>query len=67
MTRGFPGLTVACARCHDHKYDPLSATDYYALAGVFASSEYQEYALAPDGEVAEFKKSKRKLTSNRKF
>lgn len=36
-TRTFLGLTVACARCHDHKFDPISAADYYALAGVFAS------------------------------
>ncbi len=36
--RGLLGLTLACARCHDHKYDPVRATDYYALAGVFASS-----------------------------
>ncbi|MEZ6136581.1 MAG: DUF1549 domain-containing protein [Pirellulaceae bacterium] len=34
----FLGLTVACARCHDHKFDPISSADYYALAGVFASS-----------------------------
>jgi hypothetical protein len=33
----FLGLTVACARCHDHKYDPIKTADYYALAGVFAS------------------------------
>ncbi|MBP9226122.1 MAG: DUF1553 domain-containing protein [Verrucomicrobiales bacterium] len=35
--RTFLGLTLACARCHDHKNDPISAKDYYALAGVFAS------------------------------
>lgn len=39
VTRGLLGLTVACARCHDHKYDPIPTEDYYALAGVFASSE----------------------------
>jgi hypothetical protein len=39
VTRGLLGLTVACARCHDHKYDPIPTTDYYALAGVFASTE----------------------------
>ncbi len=39
VTRGFLGLTVACARCHDHKFDPVSTEDYYALAGVFASIE----------------------------
>ncbi len=39
VTRGLLGLTVACARCHDHKYDPIPTTDYYALAGVFAGTE----------------------------
>jgi len=37
--RGLLGLTVACARCHDHKYDPIPTEDYYSLAGVFASTE----------------------------
>jgi len=39
VSRGMLGLTVACARCHDHKFDPISKTDYYALAGVFASTQ----------------------------
>lgn len=51
LCRGFLGLTVSCARCHDHKFDPISAQDYYALAGVFASSQYREAPLVPD-EVA---------------
>ena len=38
VTRGLMGLTVACARCHDHKYDPVPTADYYSLYGVFASS-----------------------------
>jgi hypothetical protein len=37
--RTFQGLTVTCARCHDHKYDPIPAKDYYSLYGVFASSQ----------------------------
>jgi len=37
VTRTTLGLTVACARCHDHKFDPISQRDYHALAGVFAS------------------------------
>lgn len=38
VARGLMGLTVACARCHDHKYDPIPTDDYYSLFGVFASS-----------------------------
>jgi cytochrome c553 len=38
VSRGLLGLTVACARCHDHKFDPIPSRDYYALYGVFASS-----------------------------
>ena len=37
VTRGLMGLTVTCARCHDHKFDPIPQTDYYALYGVFRS------------------------------
>jgi hypothetical protein len=38
VTRGFMGLTVSCARCHDHKFEPFSTEDYYGLAGIFFSS-----------------------------
>ncbi|HEV3260230.1 MAG TPA: PSD1 and planctomycete cytochrome C domain-containing protein [Gemmataceae bacterium] len=38
VTRGLLGLTVTCARCHDHKFDPIPTKDYYSLYGVFASS-----------------------------
>ncbi|MBS0203424.1 MAG: PSD1 domain-containing protein [Planctomycetes bacterium] len=38
VTRGVMGLTVTCARCHDHKYDPIPTADYYSLYGVFRSS-----------------------------
>src|SRR6185436_6000792 len=38
-SRAFLGLTVACARCHDHKFDPIPARDYYALAGIFRSTK----------------------------
>jgi hypothetical protein len=37
--RAFLGMTVACARCHDHKYDPIPTTDYYAMAGIFHSTD----------------------------
>ena len=39
VSRGMLGLTVSCARCHDHKFDPIPTEDYYSLYGVFASSE----------------------------
>ncbi len=42
ISRGLMGLTVACARCHDHKYDPVSIEDFYALYGVFGSTELTE-------------------------
>ncbi|MFO0880120.1 MAG: PSD1 and planctomycete cytochrome C domain-containing protein [Gemmataceae bacterium] len=39
VTRGVLGLSVSCARCHDHKFDPIPTTDYYALAGIFTSTD----------------------------
>jgi cytochrome c553 len=39
VTRAVLGVTVTCARCHDHKFDPFSQADYYALAGIFRSTE----------------------------
>ena len=38
-TRAFLGLTVSCARCHDHKFDPIPTKDYYAMAGIFRSTD----------------------------
>ncbi len=37
--KAFLGLTVGCARCHDHKFDPIPQRDYYAMAGIFSSTE----------------------------
>jgi hypothetical protein len=53
-TRGFLGLTVACARCHDHKYEPVTTRDYYALAGVF----YSTRTLSGQGTIAGEENSK---------
>lgn len=39
VSTGIMGLSVACARCHDHKHDPISTKDYYAMAGIFTSTE----------------------------
>ena len=49
VTRGLQGMTVGCARCHDHKFDPIPSADYYALYGVFNSiHEPQELPLIGD-------------------
>ena len=42
VSRQFLGLTISCARCHDHKFDPISTEDYYALGGIFLSSRVLE-------------------------
>jgi hypothetical protein len=47
LMRGTQAMTVACARCHDHKYDPISMADYYGLSGIFASSDYAEEPSVP--------------------
>ena len=41
--RAFMGLTLGCARCHDHKFDPLTAHDYHGLAGIFKSTKTMEH------------------------
>ena len=51
VSRGLLGLTVACARCHDHKFDPIPTEDYYALAGVFASTTMFNRPLGDDIET----------------
>jgi hypothetical protein len=61
LTRGFLGLTVSCARCHDHKFDPITQSDYYSLAGVFQSTKYQEVPLGPADVIERYKESQAKI------
>jgi hypothetical protein len=67
VTRGFLGLTVACARCHDHKYDPIPTRDYYSLAGVFFNTAYKEYPLAPKKMVDDYKEQDKKIEKKEKL
>ncbi len=61
LCRGFLGLTVSCARCHDHKFDPISMQDYYGLSGIFASSDYREAPLADAETVKRYDELQAKI------
>jgi mono/diheme cytochrome c family protein len=56
VTRGMLGLTVGCARCHNHKYDPIAQTDYYKIVSIFANSTYKEYPVASAAATAAYDK-----------
>jgi hypothetical protein len=61
LMRGTQALTVGCARCHDHKFDPIPTRDYYSLYGVFQSSEERVVAINPPPapqQVMEFSQAK---------
>jgi hypothetical protein len=63
LSRGLLGLTIACARCHDHKFDPIGTEDYYALAGVFASTEMFNRPLLAETELGKNGQAKSPLES----
>ena len=52
MTKTFMSLTVSCARCHDHKFDPITQADYYGLSGILRSSRRSRTYLDPGNEIA---------------
>lgn len=75
--RAFLGLTIACARCHDHKFDPITTKDYYSLASIFASTKQlsklegtvsQLYfePLVPAGEAKIYQDHQKKLEAKQK-
>jgi len=67
FSRAFLGLTVACARCHDHKFDPITARDYYALAGVFDNSKAGLHSIVLREVVAAFDAAQKAIQNQEKM
>ncbi len=64
MSKGFLGLTVACARCHDHMFDPIPTKDYYALHGIFSSIlEPEDQPVLNQPDAKKFKEFTDKIAS----
>ncbi|HEY2154104.1 MAG TPA: DUF1549 domain-containing protein, partial [Isosphaeraceae bacterium] len=61
LCRSMLGLTVACARCHDHKFDPIPTADYYSIASIIASTDYKEYPKAPADVVAKYDRAQAEI------
>jgi len=65
-TKGFLALTVACAQCHDHKFDPIPTRDYYSLLGIFANTKLHETPLAPKEVVDDYDSKLKIVTAKEK-
>ncbi|MFP6761994.1 MAG: DUF1549 domain-containing protein, partial [Planctomycetaceae bacterium] len=61
LTRGFLGLTVSCARCHDHKFDPIPTQDYYSLAGIFRSSKLHNAPLCRPEDIQKYNAAQQQI------
>lgn len=55
----FLGMTVGCARCHNHKFDPILQSDYYRLQAIFAGTEFKDQVIASVREQAEYEQDKK--------
>ena len=61
LTRGLMGITGSCARCHDHKFDPIPQIDYYSLAGIFNNTAVHDRPLAPAEIVNQFNQHRQQV------
>jgi len=59
--QGFMGVSVNCARCHDHKFDPITRMDYYRTMAMFFGNVEYDHKLAPPEKVAEYEKAKKEV------
>ncbi len=76
LCQAFMGITIGCARCHDHKFDPFQAADYYALAGIFKSSQtmenhkvvarWYERPIATDEQLEEIRRCDEEIAVSKK-
>jgi hypothetical protein len=64
LTRGTQALTVSCARCHDHKFDPISTQDYYSLYGVFQASSESIVPIGSTDSYPNYEKELRKRSQD---
>lgn len=67
LSRGFMAITVACARCHDHKFDPIPHKDYYSLAGVFNNSAINQFPLVEDAIVKAYRDGQKGISDQQKL
>ena len=77
LGKAFMGMTIGCVRCHDHKFDPIKQTDYYALAAIFKSTKtfdgtnmgaikhWHEYSFASDEEAAAIKEIEKSIAEKK--
>ena len=66
VTRGFLALTVACAQCHDHKFDPIPTKDFYSIQSIFTNTQLHETPLAPKDVVDAWQAQNAKLEKQQK-
>ena len=59
--KAFLGMTVGCAQCHDHKFDPIPTKDYYSWLGIFTNTRLKEYPLANEPTVAGYHKKEKEV------
>jgi len=58
----FLGMTVQCARCHNHKFDPIPQKDYYSMQAVFFSTKHVDYPLASEREIARYEAERERIS-----